>query len=255
MQVQIRDLHLSRAKMKATSQTSALLAGFAIISMVEMQIDNDENSPPSEVLIMFSVVTTLLVVVHVFALMISTCILPNMDMAATLRHKDAYKHSPHPALKCFVEMAWILSTFVGLALFFFELALLVYLKFFPLKKKIQKSSSDHSQNLQTNDTQTLNPLLPLSSSSNDAPFYHNPPVACSLAILGPSLLLFIVFAIIFYKKVAEHRLKLMKEEYQRDMEEPFEFANTPIYHQRFSQSSSRQARLHTMSEEFIPLSP
>ena len=50
------------------------------VAMVEAQI---EDNLPDGLLIAFSVCTTLVVAVHLLALMISTCILPNMEV---IRH-------------------------------------------------------------------------------------------------------------------------------------------------------------------------
>jgi calcium release-activated calcium channel protein 1 len=53
--------------------------------MVEMQVNNDsEMRVPTSLLITFTLCTTLLVSVHMLALMISTCILPNVEAVASV---------------------------------------------------------------------------------------------------------------------------------------------------------------------------
>lgn len=62
--------------------------------MVEIQLNNNNNNSangecvngalPTPLLISFAVCTTLLVAVHMLALLISTCILPNMEAIANL---------------------------------------------------------------------------------------------------------------------------------------------------------------------------
>uniref|UniRef100_A0AC34FWN7 Uncharacterized protein n=1 Tax=Panagrolaimus sp. ES5 TaxID=591445 RepID=A0AC34FWN7_9BILA len=86
---------LSRAQLKATSNTSALLAGFAMVALVELHYD--ENMP-RYLLIILGIVTTLLVSFHLIALMISTCLLPYIDA------NGCTKDSPHNRLKFYIEL-------------------------------------------------------------------------------------------------------------------------------------------------------
>ena len=78
--------------------------------MVEIQID---ENPPTALLVMFSVCTTLLVTVHLIALMISTCILPNIEAISNVHSVQAVNESPHDKMRHCVEMAWICSTGLG----------------------------------------------------------------------------------------------------------------------------------------------
>ncbi|TKR57935.1 hypothetical protein L596_030574 [Steinernema carpocapsae] len=111
---------LSRAQLKASSRTSALLAGFAMVALVELQY---ESSTPPALLIILGVVTTLLVSVHLLALMMSTCILPYIEA------NGCTQDSPHIRLKFYIDLSWIFSTCIGLVLFLIEIGVIFFVKF------------------------------------------------------------------------------------------------------------------------------
>ncbi|XP_055601442.1 calcium release-activated calcium channel protein 1 isoform X2 [Uranotaenia lowii] len=181
-----RKLQLSRAKLKASSKTSALLSGFAMVAMVEVQLDEKTNVPPS-MLIAFAVCTTLLVAVHMLALMISTCILPNIETVCNLHSISLVNESPHERLHWYIETAWAFSTLLGLILFLLEIAILCWVKFYDLNTTAAWS-------------------------------------AC--IVLIPVLVIFVAFALHFYRSLMTHKyevtvsgireLEMLKEQIEQD---------------------------------------
>ncbi|GAB1860928.1 Calcium release-activated calcium channel protein 1 [Camponotus japonicus] len=163
-----RKLQLSRAKLKASSKTSALLSGFAMVAMVEVQL-NSTTEVPTEMLIAFAVCTTLLVAVHMLALMISTCILPNIEAVCNLHSISLVHESPHERLHWYIEVAWAFSTLLGLLLFLLEIAILCWVKFYDFSQVAAWS-------------------------------------AC--IVLIPVLIIFLAFAIHFYRSLVAHKYEV-----------------------------------------------
>ncbi|XP_056319339.1 calcium release-activated calcium channel protein 1 [Danio aesculapii] len=186
-----RKLYLSRAKLKATSRTSALLSGFAMVAMVEVQLEEDHHYPPG-LLIAFSACTTVLVAVHLFALMISTCILPNLEAVSNVHNLNSIKESPHERMHRHIELAWAFSTVIGTLLFLAEVVLLCWVKFLPLSKTPPTTHNNVTQ-------------APGISEGEAA-------AIASTTIMVPFALVFIVFAVHFYRSLVSHKTERQHEE-------------------------------------------
>lgn len=193
-----RKLYLSRAKLKASSRTSALLSGFAMVAMVEVQLEV-HFSYPRLLLIAFSVCTTILVAVHLFALLISTCILPNVEAVSNIHNLNSVSESPHERMHYYIELAWGFSTALGILLFLAEVVLLCWIKFLPVESgKIKKPTATLATPLETT-----------------TPSQSNPGWQAALAstiIMVPVGVIFVVFTIHFYRSLVRHKTERHHQE-------------------------------------------
>ncbi|KFD55970.1 hypothetical protein M514_03094, partial [Trichuris suis] len=107
-----------------------------LVALVELDLDSNNPSwhPITvPVLIAFGICTTLLVGVHLLALMISTCMLPHMDSVLNCHNYEVISESPHVRMKWYIELAWCFSTVLGLLLFLLEIGIVFWIKFTAIK--------------------------------------------------------------------------------------------------------------------------
>ena len=148
------------------------------VAMVELNLGADLPFP---LVMTFSLLTTCLISVHVFALMISVCILPNIETVENIHtvevskwqtgqgvsHEVKANESPHENLRKYIETAWIFSTGLGTLLFLLEIPVILWVKLY-----------------------TIN-------------FYSA--VAAS-AVMVPTSIIFVLFAVHFYRKLIKHEV-------------------------------------------------
>ncbi|XP_027886226.1 protein orai-2 [Xiphophorus couchianus] len=195
-----RKLYLSRAKLKASSRTSALLSGFAMVAMVEVELDL-KYSYPRELLISFAVCTTVLVAVHLFALLISTCILPNVEAVSNIHNLNSVSESPHERMHHYIELAWGFSTALGILLFLAEVVLLCWIKFLP----VDRGSKDDAKEC------PASPTSP-SPTSSSAPASGWQAALASTIIMVPVGIIFLIFTIHFYRSLVGHKTERHHQE-------------------------------------------
>ncbi|KAI4797688.1 hypothetical protein KUCAC02_024928 [Chaenocephalus aceratus] len=96
-------------------QDSALLSGFAMVAMVEVQLE------------------------------MHTCILPNVEAVSNIHNLNSVSESPHERMHLYIELAWGFSTALGILLFLAEVVLLCWIKFLPVDSCLSKKTWQHRE--------------------------------------------------------------------------------------------------------------
>ncbi|UJR08104.1 hypothetical protein I4U23_012381 [Adineta vaga] len=127
----LQNLFYRKSKLESVNETSALLSGFAIVAIVELSLDSyKDHSSNDGLLICYAIISCLLVGIHLLALLMSMCILP--ELKSVIRQSDVWINNenskPLSSLNVYIEIAWVVSTGLGLFLFIIELGIIIWIK-------------------------------------------------------------------------------------------------------------------------------
>ena len=96
--------------------------------MVEVELN---NSHTNGLLIPFAIFTSILIFIHLFALMVATHILPELDALSAIPHVQLTRRPGNVAQAFCVKLTWFLSHGLGIILFLVQFVLLAFVKFYP----------------------------------------------------------------------------------------------------------------------------
>lgn len=152
--VELHQIMLSRTRLKSSMRTSTLMAGFALVAMVEADIAADT---PTALLIPFVICTAILVFVHLLSLLIATYLLPDLDALAAIPKTELAHNSAYISKSSCISISWALSHILGIFLFFIEVILIGFVKFYNASDVYGSSTQRTSS---TTDPSTTNSSTP-----------------------------------------------------------------------------------------------
>lgn len=157
--------------------------------MVEVEIGESYNLC---LLVVFAMSTAVLVFVHLLSLLIATCLLPDLDALAAIPKAQLAQNSAHISRSCCVSFSWFLSHIVGIPLFFIEVIVLSYVKFYSQKVPLSVSMVNASHN-----------------ESVDVKIHAATAATVTIVVLA---IVALPFVICYFRHFYRHRLKLQRRQ-------------------------------------------
>lgn len=100
--------------------------------MVEVELEEEHSNG---LLIPFAIVTSILIFVHMLALVMATYMLPELDALASIPREQFMRRPMNIARGVCVKITWFLSHVLGIFLFLVEFVVLAFVKFYPFNKE------------------------------------------------------------------------------------------------------------------------
>ena len=195
------ELKLAKSKLQTSAKISSLMAGFAMVAMIEIQYERNET--PIPLLVAFCIVTTVLIFSHLTSLVISSSILPTLDTISETYVPEIINQSPHRRLHFFIQLSWFISNMWGNFLMVILVTLVLWIKF--ARYDIIGSA--------TNSTPIDSLLAPI--------------VGTSLVV--PILFVLIMVSFYIYATMHKHKLSTQRSNL-KELEEQVESLKLKTYH-------------------------
>ena len=161
--------------------------------MVEVEIGNRYNLG---LLVVFAICTAVLVFVHLLSLLIATCLLPDLDALAAIPKAQLAQNSAHISRSCCVSFSWFLSHIVGIPLFFVEVIVLSFVKFYDTENSSTNTTT--SPPMGTDDRGMISMKIHAGT-------------AATVTIVG-LVIVAIPFVACYFRHFYHHRLKLQQRQ-------------------------------------------
>jgi len=123
------EILIGKEKVALIANVSSLIAGFTVVALVELSVP---EGVPDHLTAVYSLLSTILIVIHMFATLVAVCALPSLELMLQQIERspedDRYVRGQYTLYRFYVDLAWSCSMGIGILLFLAELIVVVWVK-------------------------------------------------------------------------------------------------------------------------------